>query len=188
MKSGFWRRAPVLIAAAGLVLALAGAVWFGFGVWGDLRDSRDVRALAAGRDVAPRAGADPRVLHARALFLAERDRLAEAETLTPRLGGLRPDLLSAHHFAIANARMRLAFAAVETMSLDDAFPEVELAKAAYRRALRAWPENLDAKVNYDLAMRLLRDLPREGQDGEEDPENRPRRLWTDLPGLPRGAP
>lgn len=182
------RRAVFLGAALGLALALGALGWFGWGVWGDWRDERAIRALAAGRDAAPRDGADPRVIYARALFLSERDRLAESEALTAQMGGLRPDLLSAHHFAIANARMRRGFAAIDAARLDEAYPEIELAKAAYRQALRAWPGDMDAKVNYDVAMRLLRDLPRDGKDGEEDPENRPQKLWTDLPGLPRGAP
>lgn len=181
-------RAVFLGLSAALALALMALGWFGFELWADRRDQSDISRLAGGRDAELRAGADPRAVYARALFLTERDRLPEAEALTIRMGDLRPDLLSAHHYAIGNARMRRAFEAMETMRLDEALPEIELAKSAYRQALRAWPGHMDAKVNFDVAMRLLRDLPRDGQDGEEDPENRPQRLWTDLPGLPRGAP
>lgn len=175
-------------ASLGLALALGALVWFGAAAWGDRRDNRAIRDYAAGRNFDLREGASPVAVYARALHLTERDRSPEAEALTGSLDGLRKDLLSEHHRAVADARLRRGFEAIQTSNYDDAIPEVELAKSAYRRALRAWPENLDAKVNYDIAMRLLRDLPREGQDGEDDPENRPSRIWTDLPGLPRGAP
>lgn len=169
-------------------LATAGTAWFALALRGDLADNHTIRLLHAGNEAQPRDGADPRAVHARALFLAWRDRIAEAEALAPALADAPPDLRSGYHLAIGNARMRAAFEFIETRRLEEAGPEVELAKAAYRDALRASPGNYDAKVNLDLASRLVRDVPRAGEDGGEETDTPSRRLWTDLPGLPRGEP
>nr|CAA04380.1 MxaK [Paracoccus denitrificans PD1222] len=177
---------PALL--AWVALAAGAVLWSGWQLWGVATDNRAIRSLAGGSDVALREAADPRAAHARALFLALRDRPQEAEALLPALAAAPPGLRSEYHYAIGNARMRMGFERIERNRIDEATALVNLAKASYRETLRARPGNFDAKVNLDLAMRLVRDMPREGQDGDEDPENRPRRLWTDLPGLPRGAP
>lgn len=164
--------------------AVAQAAW---ALWGEVQDNRAIRSLAAGTDLPLRAGADPRAHQARALYMAWRGRIPEAEAQAAGLERARAALRAEFHYAIGNARMRRAFDQLEANRIDDATTEVNLAKAAYRQALHALPGHYDSKVNLDLAMRLVRDLPREG-NGEEDPEVQPQRLWTDLPGLPRGAP
>ncbi|MEI2385769.1 hypothetical protein [Breoghania sp. JC706] len=166
----------------------AGMVDAAWDLYGDMRDNRTIRALHAGHDVAPRAGADPRAILARALFLTWRDHVMEAEALEGSLANTDKRLRSAYHFAIGNARMRAAYELIDVGKPSDAIPEVALAKRAYRAALHADPGDFDAKVNLDIAMRLVRDMPREGEANEEEQDTRPRRVWTDLPGLPRGAP
>ncbi len=180
----------LVLAALVFALLVSGAalVRSGYAVWGNFKDNAAIRALAEGHEVALREDADPHAVHARILFLAWRDKLAETQELLPRLADGQADLRSDAHFAIANARMRSGYDHIEAGSFEDATPEIELAKSAYREALRAEPGNRDAKVNLELAMRLVRDLPRPLAEGEEDPENQPRQLWTDLPGMPRGAP
>ncbi|MGN7869699.1 hypothetical protein [Paracoccus sp. 22332] len=171
-----------------LAASLAATAWFGRVVLHDARDNAAIRDLAAGRDAIPAVRADPRAIHARILFLAWRDRLPEAQDLLPLLVGAPPELLSEASYAIGNARMRAGFQQIEAGNFEDAETEISLAKTAYRDALRAVPGFRDGKVNLDLAMRLVRDLPRPLADGDSDPLTQPRRLWTDLPGLPRGAP
>lgn len=182
------RRLGATALVVGLLFSAAGLAWFALGLAGDLADNRTIRALHAGRSAEPRAQADPRAQFALALFLSWRGRIAEAEALGSHLLGADNDLVSDYHLAIGNARMREAYELLETRRLEQATPAVALAKAAYRDALRASPENFAAKVNLDLASRLVRDLPRPGQDPGEDSETRPRQIWTELPGLPRGAP
>lgn len=182
------RRAAFISLNVLFLCAMASVVWFGFRVWGDLRDNGDIRAFATGRNAELREDASARAVHGRILFLTYRDRLPEAQEMLPFIVDTSPALLAEAQFAIGNARMRAAFETIETGLLENAVPEVNLAKEAYRDALRANPTDWDAKVNLDLAMRLVRDLPRPEADGESDPDNRPRRLWTDLPGMPRGAP
>ena len=149
----------------------------------------DLRALAAGRDVAVEPDAAPPLLHARALHLLARDRIAEAEVFGVQLARAgNPNLEAGYRLTLGNARLRRAFSLIGVARLNDAIPEVALAKAAYRAALAADPGDYDAKVNLDIAMRLVRDLPREGEEGLSDPDARPKKVWTDLPGLPRGGP
>ena len=64
----------------------------------------------------------------------------------------------------------------------------QLAKDEYRLALRLDPSNWDIKHNLDVAMRLVRDFPGYEGEAEEVPEDAPKNLWTDLPGVPRGLP
>lgn len=182
------RRLTLLALVLALLISGAGVAWYGMAVRNDARDNAAIRNLAAGRGAQLREGADARAVHAAILFFAWRERLEEAQELLPLMQDARPDLLADAWFAIGNARMRLGFENIETSRFEDAEPEIELAKQAYRSALQADPSDRDSKVNLDLAMRLVRDLPRGEADGNEDPENQPRRLWTDLPGLPRGAP
>jgi mxaK protein len=65
---------------------------------------------------------------------------------------------------------------------------VRLAKDGYRRSLALDPGLWDAKYNLDVAMRLVRDFPQIDRMSEEEPADLPVRLWSDLPGLPRGLP
>lgn len=181
------RRATFALLVLWVLAAGAALVASALALAGQRHDNRTIRSLAAGTDREPRAGADPRAFSARALYMAWRDRIPEAEAQAPGLDGAPPALIAEYHYAIGNARMRAAFDRLDANRVDDAATQVNLAKAAYRDALRALPGHFDSKVNLDLAMRMVRDLPREG-NGEEDPEVQPERLWTDLPGLPRGAP
>lgn len=182
------RRLTFLALAVWVALTGAGLVATAVQFIGVNADNRAIRSLAGGRDIALRDDADPRAAHARALYMSLRDRPQDAEALLSALEGGAPKLRSEYHYAIGNARMRIGFDRIERNRIDEATALVNLAKASYREALRAWPGNYDAKVNLDLAMRLVRDMPRHPQDGDEDPDAQPRRVWTDLPGLPRGAP
>jgi mxaK protein len=182
------KRLVFILLTGALLCSATVLVFLGFAVWGDWRDNSDIRTMAAGRNADLRRNADTRAIHGRILFLARRDRLLEAQDVLPLMIGAPQAQLAEVQFVIGNARMRAAFELMQTSKLNEAIPEVNLAKAAYREALRADPAYRDAKVNLDLAMRLVRDLPRPEAEGESDPENRPRRLWTDLPGMPRGAP
>jgi mxaK protein len=175
----------LLLGASAIVLVVAGALFISRQHSNDL-----IRKLRSGKDVAIDAGSAPAgLLEARASFLLTRDRIDEAQPLL--------DLASLHAgknqharmlYNMANARMRAAILTIEQGNFDKATPLVALAKAEYRSALRIEPGNWDAKHNLDVAMRLVRDLPRgEGEEGDR-PEEAPAKLWTDLPGVPKGLP
>jgi mxaK protein len=181
-------RGPVIALALGIVvLAAAGSGWLAVSAW---RDNRTIAALVAGRDLPIGAGASAAVLFARADFLLARERIDEAQALVAdmRAAG-EPGWLADLQYNIANARLRAAFALLEQNRIDPAIPLIRLAKDGYRAALTSAPGHWDARHNLDVAMRLVRDLPRNGQDPEEDaPPEPPKQLWTDLPGLPKGLP
>lgn len=169
--------ALVLLAAFGLRLAAHAA------------DNRTITALAAGRDVPVALGAAPRVLLARAHFLMIRDRLDEAQPLVDLLAGRgEPALAVAGLYDLGNARLARAIAHLERMEIDPAVPQVRLAKAAYRAALARDPGLWNAKYNLDVALRLVRDFPEVDREPKDEPQQAPRRVWTDLPGLPKGLP
>ncbi|WP_162906811.1 hypothetical protein [Algihabitans albus] len=193
-RFGIWlwngrRRLGLYLWSGLLVAGLVGLAVNGVALIAAKLADADIRALATGRDVAVEPDAAPALLHARTLHLLSRDRITEAEVLGVRLvrAGV-PELEAGYRLTLGNARLRRAFTLIETARLNEAIPEVALAKVAYRAALAADPGRYDAKVNLDISMRLVRDLPRGDGDETGDPEARPRRVWTDLPGLPRGGP
>lgn len=179
------RAALAVIAAA----ALAGLIVTGVQLALRAGENRTIAALAAGRDVPVAETAPPRLLFARAHFLMVRDRFDEAQLLVDRIA--RADdgpIAAAALYDLANARLARAIAHLEQSQIDPAIPLVRLAKAGYRAALMRAPDLWDAKYNLDIAMRLIRDFPQIEREPPDEAQETPKRLWTDLPGLPRGLP
>lgn len=118
-----------------------------------------------------------------------RDDLDAAQATISRSGDILTDTAKAHaYYNLANARVRRAFMLVEKGDLDTATAFVNVAKSEYRRALRLAPEFWNAKFNLDVAMRIVRDLPTPEIEQDEAPPDAPKRVWTDLPGVPKGLP
>jgi len=148
-----------------------------------------IAALARGDDVEVDAAAAPsELLLARQSFLLGRDRLEEAQTLVDKVpGDVDATSRAALHYNLANARLRLAFVEIDKRDLDKSVPLVSQAKDDYKKALRLDPSSWDARYNLDVAMRLVRDFPPLAPDKEE-PEQDAKKIWTDIPGVPRGLP
>jgi mxaK protein len=155
----------------------------------DWQANRTIDALRAGTEVPVAPTAAPPLLEARADFLMTRDRIDEAQPFLDQAALRAGDAIRARMlYNMANTRLRAAIRQIEQGHFDKAIPLVALAKAEYRTALGLQPDYWDAKHNFDAAMRLVRDLPRaEGEEGTE-PEQVPSKLWTDLPGVPKGLP
>lgn len=183
--AGAWRTATYVTF---LVAGLAGFVWC-LSEWSArARQNQALKAIAAGEDVTVGPADGGGLVVARAHFLDHRDRSDEAQVLIDEaLPRLPPDLRAAVLFNHANALIERAIDRIERGDLDRAIPLVNLAKDGYRRALRLDPANFDLKHNYDVAMRLVRDFPPGGMEGEDETAT-PKKLWTDLPGIPKGLP
>ncbi|MGA0561464.1 hypothetical protein ACO2RV_03360 [Ancylobacter sp. VNQ12] len=185
------RRERVLIFTLTLLLAAGtgAAGYFATRLVLDWQANGAIAALSAGRDLPVRANDRPELLFARLAFLSTRDRFDEAQPLMNRIAasGNRA-IASAAYYDLSNARLRAAISHLEINEIDPAVPLVRLAKEGYRRALALDPGFWDAKYNLDIAMRLVRDFPQIETSGEELPPEAAKRLWTDLPGLPRGLP
>ncbi|MBM3654860.1 MAG: MxaK protein, partial [Alphaproteobacteria bacterium] len=50
------------------------------------------------------------------------------------------------------------------------------------------PEYWDAKYNLDVAVRLVRDFPDFERKSGDELSADPKKLWTDIPGKPKGLP
>jgi len=178
-----WLTSFFLVAALGVV-AVSGAQ-----LLLARHDNALIRSLAQGHDLATSASDPLPLLYARLHFLLLRDRLDEAQPLLNQIlrdGAARQSSVAL--YAMANARLRVAFAQLEKGRIDPAIPLVRLAKEGYRRALGLDPAFWDAKYNLDIAMRLVRDFPQIEESGEELPPEAAKKLWTELPGLPKGLP
>jgi mxaK protein len=186
------RGALKLPLAAGLaVLALAGSAYSAL-EWSRARATEAALAeFAAGRDIGPerRYGAAPPVRLAYALYLAEREQHAEAQELLAELGEQGEAAFRARaRYGLGNLYLRRALAAAEQGRAERAAPLAELAKDAYRRALRADPGFGDAKYNLEVATRLAPDFEPLDSGTEPPDEDAARKLWTRVPGFPRGLP
>jgi mxaK protein len=184
------RKVRTVVLAGGLVLSVGLLAALTWRIHEVRLDNATISALEAGDDVPVdvRTASDE-VLIARSQFLLKRDRRDEAQALvdgSSRMANprLRARLLYNH----ANARIRDAIAAVERADNDKAIPLTRLAKDEYRLALRLDPTAWDIKYNFDVAMRIVRDFPGYEREGEDAPPDAPKRLWTDLPGVPKGLP
>ena len=181
-----WRSSLLLLL---LTAALSGALQGAFAAWRARADNAAIASLAAGRDVETDAASAPELIAARAGFLAERDEFDKARALLEPLDAAGHDDLSAlAHYDLGNGLLRRAFDLLERGQLEPAGPFVELARREYRRALQYRPDFWDAKYNLDVAARLVRDNPQlEHSGGDELPAD-PKKIWTDIPGAPKGLP
>jgi mxaK protein len=181
-------KAPLLwlaLTVSAAVLAISAAQFIA-----KYRIDSAIDRLRAGSNIpVDAADAHPALLEARAAFLLKRNLIEDAQPFLDQAAvragtGIRVRML----YNMANARMRAAVAAIGRGDYDKAIPLVTLAKSEYRTALRLDPADWDAKYNLDIAMRLVRDLPQAVGEDEEEPLQTPEKLWTDLPGVPKGLP
>ncbi len=151
-----------------------------------------LHTLKAGRDIAVTdlATAVPEVRLARAVYLHQKKRYAEAqETLNLVLTKADPRLQAPAHYIMGNLFLTQAMAEIEAERINQALPLLSLAKQAYRQALQKDPRYWDAKYNLELAAGLLPDFDRINNGTEENEDQAPpAQLWTSVPGFPRGLP
>lgn len=116
-----------------------------------------------------------------------RDRIDDAQALAMGAQTVMPaQKRAAILYNMANWRTRQAIGLVSKGDIDKAAALINLAKSEYRLSLRLDPDHWDAKYNLDVAMRIVRDLPQAENLQEQD--GTPKKIWTDLPGVPKGLP
>ena len=158
-----------------------------------------IEQLEKRNDIAVNEQAASHVAFARLRFLTAIGRLDEALPWVELLAGRSVQAgvnSSAQDTAIAvqalynmgNARLGHAIELLGSSQTDEAPSSVRLAKEYYVRALRLDPSFWSARYNLDIASRLVRDLPQAEITEDEESPDAPKRLWTDLPGLPKGLP
>jgi mxaK protein len=181
-----WQRSLVWL------IAIVSAAWFVYAAEDLLsteRSNQTVRDLLAWRDVPvdPRT-ASPQEILARINEWIRRDHIDDAQsTLSQAELRLPANVRAAALYNIANARTRMAGEEVRKGDVDSAAALINLAKAEYRVALGLAPANWDMRYNIDVAMRVVRDLPPSDNPETTSPDA-PKKLWTDLPGVPKGLP
>lgn len=181
------RRGPAL-----WILAAASVLCFGYAAI-DLISARgansNIHRLVDRRDVPIDVKrAHPQEILARISESVRRDHIDDAQSILSIAGGtLPPSVRASALYNIANARTRMAAEAVRKGQIDSAAALINLAKSEYRLALKLDPQSWDARYNLDVAMRIVRDLPQ--ADNEDiSSSDAAKKLWTDLPGIPKGLP
>lgn len=93
-------------------------------------------------------------------------------------------------YNLANARLRQGISWLEQGRLERATQPLLLARDYYTRTLSLTPEHWDARYNLDITARMVRQLPRQPiQEEDEATEiEKPEELWSEVPGVPRGLP
>jgi mxaK protein len=157
--------------------------------WRTRADNETIRSLLAHKDIAvDPTRASGEVVLARINDLIRRDRLDEAQTL---LGGtetrMKTRLRALALYNLANERTRQGVEFVRKGDLDHAAALINVAKTEYRLALKIDPRDWNTKYNLDIAMRIVRDLPQADNLSDEELQT-PKKIWTDLPGVPKGLP
>lgn len=185
----FWRRSRSTI-LVGVAVALSAGAVAAYVQWRCVDAGNTmIEALSAGRDIDVGVDARPEVLFARIGFLSARSKFDRARILLEALdlnGGAQSRARG--HYLLANGLLRQALTHIEGSELDAAIPFVNLAKREYRRALQLRPDYWDAKYNLDVAARLVRDFPDFEQKSGDELSADPKKLWTDIPGKPKGLP
>jgi mxaK protein len=184
----YWRRARTVVLAL-LVIVLACCSFAAFLILArDSARNRTIAALSNNHDVAVAQNAAPRLLFARAYFLITHRRLDDAQALVS-LHDLRGSdrARDALHYDLGNGRLLAAFDKIDSADFDAAGALVGLAQEDYIEAMRLNPDDWDARYNFDVAARLVRQYP--SFTNTPDPRRHgPRPIWTELPNIPRGEP
>ena len=179
------------LAAAVALLGLA-AAGFEARAWLHARsESQAISDLAGGKDIGPerRYGASSEVRLAYGLLLVRREQYGNAQAILSELTNLGDAHFQALvHYDLGNLYLRQALAETTRGEADRASPLAELAKESYRRALRADPRLWDAKYNLEVASRLMPDFDPVNSGSDELEDEQARKLWTQVPGFPRGLP
>jgi mxaK protein len=184
-----WRemRSAFLVATLSAFVALS---IFGALRWREVGAlNAEIAALRIGRDISVTGEEAPELVLARVEFMAKRGDVDSARTLVVALDQPgREELAAKGRYALGNALLRRAFELIERGDLEGAGPFVNLSKREYRRALQLEPSYWDAKFNFDVATRLIRDYPNFQMESGDELEAEPKKLWTDVPGVPKGLP
>jgi mxaK protein len=179
------------LALALALLAGSGAAWE---LWQWRAADQIAQALAefaTGHDIGPerRFGAALPVRLGYALYLGRQERLADAQAELAELSSEgSPAFRARVLYDLGNVYFRQALETVERGEAGRAAPLAELAKDTYRRALRTDPGFRDAKYNLEAASRLMPDFDLVDNGTEVPDEAAARKLWTRVPGFPRGLP
>ncbi len=184
----FWGRIKTLVLVA-LVVVLALCTLAAFAIWGrDAGRNRTIAALEHNHDIAVAQNAAPKLLFARAHFLATHGRLDEAQAMVSLVDLRGSDKARADlHFDLGNARLLAAFDKIDIADFDAAGALVGLAQEDYIEAMRLNPDDWNARYNFDVAARLVRQYP--SFVNTPDPRRQgPKPIWTELPNVPQGEP
>lgn len=184
-----WRETKSAFLVA-FCLALVVATAASFADWrGAIDANSTIEALYEGRDIPVDTNAGPEALLARIAFFATRSEIDRASGLMETLDRSgNVESAAQGHYLLANALLRKALGHIERSELEAATPFVTLAKREYRRALRLMPDYWDAKYNFDVAARIVRDFPDFERKSGDELSADPKKLWTDIPGKPKGLP
>lgn len=180
-------RGPLIWALAAIAVISSAAT--SMKLWRTHAANDTIAALTANKDVEiDKDRAPSEVILARINELLFHDRLDDAQILlSSSETKIEPAVRARALYNIANDRTRKGAEFVRKGDLDRAAAQINVAKSEYRLALKLDPHDWNTKFNLDIAMRIVRDLPQADNLPDED-QSTPKKVWTDLPGVPKGLP
>lgn len=183
----------VWVMALCLSLSLLATVWTGLELYRTTRYNQALEKQAHDTGVAITDLTLPQARYAEAARLMRAGRSSDAIAAYAKLAAGDDAALSiAAHFNQGNHYLRQSISLLDNEGLaayDRAAPQLSMAKAHYRQALRVKPDWVEAKYNLELAL-LLSPALQSAPDSEEEEEDDSKAThgWPSIPGFPRGMP
>jgi mxaK protein len=183
-----WARVKTATLVGGVVVLALGTVAASAILVRDRARNHMIAALTQNHDIAVAPDSASKLLFARAYFLIVHRRLDEAQALVSRFDLRGSDKARARlHYDLGNGRLLAAFDKIDSADYDAAGALVGLAQENYIEAMRLDPDEWNARYNFDVAARLVRQYP--SFVNTPDPRRHgPRPIWTELPNVPQGEP
>ena len=171
-----------------LLLACIGMVWQGYQAIKDNQYNQSLASKSLSRKN------NPHDMMLDAWKLSKQKEYQKAWQLYTKVAaGKQTDLHAVAHYNAANLYQKKALSLLEEKGLgawDEVTPLFSMSKAHYRSALRDRPDWLEAKYNFELALRFSPTIEsaKKAVKEEEPEDGLAIDGWPSIPGVPRGMP
>lgn len=177
------------IVAMTLIALCVGMAWQGYQLFQDFQYNQSVASKSlSGKNT-------PSDMMLDAWKLAQQKEYQKAWQLYTKVAASnKRDLHADAHYNAANLYQKQALNLLEQKGLgawDEVTPLLSMAKEHYRSALRYRPDWLEAKYNFELALRFapsIESATKKVVKEEEPEEGLAVDGWPSIPGFPRGMP
>ena len=189
IKAGLQKAFPWMLLM--LLLSLLALAWSGHALYKANIYHQHLKHKTLQNDASPDA------IFADAVYWTKRKNTEKATKLYAQaISSHDKNIRKLAHYNMANLYLHEAYLLLDASGLeawDKVLPLLSIAKESYREALRLAPDWMDAKYNYELALRLVPTIESKSRSSKAEDEDLqdqsvPQDGWPAIPGFPRGMP